>query len=136
MLDAKFNLLGRSPEEGFNCLSYLYWFLKESGFAVPDSFKGYDEKNYIEKWKENPKRAKLLMLRYLLSLGEKVSAGFLYQGDIALMNHQGNIFNAIYIGRGNFLTCDERAGIIVVSKSKIKYENMKGIRPCLRQSQS
>lgn len=129
MLGAKYNLYGHSPEEGFNCLSYIYWFYREMGVDVPDRMGRHNKDNYIRYWEKSPKRAKLALVRYLKRLGESIDPAFYRAGDLVLLKGE-EMLNAIYLGNGNFLTCDMRVGVIVVPRRGIDCDVVEVIRPC------
>ena len=132
MLGARYNLYGLSPQEGFNCFSYVWYFYREVGLDIPDKFHGYTKENYLKKYIQDPDAAKEIMFKYFRKLGDPVNINYIWPGDFVFIRDE-EIVNAIYVGNGNFLTCDMRIGVIVVPRKRIKYDSMEAIRPCLKQ---
>ncbi|RLA87309.1 MAG: hypothetical protein DRG40_00675 [Deltaproteobacteria bacterium] len=129
MLGAPYRFDGEDPKSGFNCLSYLYWFYRSLGVEVPDRFRSLSRENYLAYYREAPGRAKLTMLRYLMGLGKRSDPEHKRPGDLVLMEGD-EVFNAIYLGGGKYLTCDTRVGIVVVPQKGLTAKRQVVIRLC------
>jgi cell wall-associated NlpC family hydrolase len=137
MHDAPYSLAGEDPRSGFNCLSYARWFYREIGVRVPKKYGGWTEKNYLARYRRDPDGAKEVMRDYFRSLGTVTAESPRppgkdrpRPGDLVLFSRDGDIFSAICLGKGNYLTCDADAGIVVLSRRHLTFDGMEVIR-CL-----
>ena len=135
MFEAPYALGGMDKREGFDCISYLYFFYRELGAEIPEEEGGFDVQNYAEKYQENPGKAKRALLRYILKIGEPVQIEFMQAGDLAIFRKDGEVTTAIFLGSGKFLSCDERAGVIIIPRRSLTFDRMEARRPCLRLCQ-
>jgi hypothetical protein len=133
MLDASYNLRGETPQQGFNCVSYLHWYYEQQGYKMPRTLGECSDKNYISYWERSPRQAKITLLRHVKRLGVTLDSSFCIVDDIVLLKGKDEIMNAVYLGRGKFLSCDMRIGIVVIPQQALDCEIAGIIRPKLEE---
>ena len=90
------------PINGWDCFNMLLDFYQAFGYQFPTEFEGYSLKAYKDLWLEDQDKAKQVLSRFLLSLGEPVEKNFFIRGDLLLFRiPRKNLFSAIALGNGN-----------------------------------
>lgn len=138
MLGAPYRLGGMSPEAGFDCMSYIYYFLRGVGAELP--LRSTDGTVSIEDYpvffERDPVAAKALLRREGRGVLQRVAEpGRIAPADVLIAYKRGeDPTTSIYVGAGNILSCDVRVGIIVCPRTMLACDRMEVLRPCLRQS--
>jgi len=141
MIESPYRLGAMAPGEGFDCLSYLVFFYRELGVKLPARHRQYTLGNYAVEFRKDPARAKEALYRFLKRFGEPVeNHAFMQPGDLCLIKGiekpistllpGRDLVSAIYVGAGNLMSCDRRAGIVIFPKHKIATEITEVRRPC------
>jgi len=114
-IDAPFILGDKS--KGWDCLNSLAEFYDSVGKPVPREFKGFNEQNYAEKWKDGEGKKELR--EFLLSLGESIDPNYAFDGDLFIFDGEETAFPGIYLGRGHLLMVFDK-GVKVVALKAMK----------------
>ena len=81
---------------GFDCLSMILKIYRDMGVKFPDSWDGWTEQNYAERWNKGEGREEFL--QWLSQLGKRVDSNFIRKGDVIIFNRNGFIGPGIYLG--------------------------------------
>jgi cell wall-associated NlpC family hydrolase len=96
--------LGGNDLSGMDCLMLVNSIGRELGADIPDKFRGITEEDYTKLWTDFPEQAKLTLLSYVLSLGEKVEVPFMFPPDLVLFKDgEGILGVGLYVGKGMIL---------------------------------
>lgn len=132
MLDAKYCLGGMSPEVGFDCLSYLYYFLEGIGAAPPSTSSDGEHAigNYLEYFERDPREAKAVMWREIRKFLAPVQERNAFRpADVFVTHKRGEEpTTSVYVGAGNLLTCDVRVGIMVYPRRFLVCDRIEVLR--------
>ena len=89
-------------------------------YNLPEKYRGITINNYAEVFQKDPKAAKRYMFSFINKISCSLDKNFMRAGDLLIIAGRNNdICTAIYIGAGNILTCDVRAGVIVAPKNRL-----------------
>lgn len=107
--------LGGFGEEGFDCLSMVYYFYSSMGIELPIEFEGIAFEDYRIHASDMG-----LFSRFLHSLGEKIPRVFTLPGDLAIIEPTGETHPAIVMLNGLLLMGSVDLGIIQAPLRLIK----------------
>ena len=111
------------PEEGLDCLSFIWSFYRDMGKVLPTFFMGVDKETYAKVWEEDREEAKRLFIAYLRANLEEVEA--YKQGDILVVEQGEKFIVGIYVQMGNILYADPRVGIVLLPLSSLRIDRMR-----------
>lgn len=122
MIGSPYLLGGCDHIRGFDCFSYWYHFYTELGISLPQAEGEFDLGNYAQKYADDPKGAKETMISFIRSMGEVIGPCYMRPADLCLFPNRDETNTAIYVGSGNLLTCDVKAGVILLPKFRLQSE--------------
>jgi len=107
------------PFKQYTCMGFLYAFYTELGVSVPDRFEDLTLKNYMEKYRIDPRGIQIKMLKLIRSLGKASKATLPHLGDMLVISQNTTkknvippgLFPAVYVGKGQAMTSYLRTGI-------------------------
>lgn len=109
--------LGKPFQEGaigpdaYDCVGFIYRFVKDAGKDIPDSFQDFNTENYSTLTKGN-KESEIEYLRaWLLTLGKEISVGQKLAGDLILVDAGAGIFVALYGGNNHAVSVFQKDGV-------------------------
>ncbi len=98
--------------KGCDCLGLIYYIqtnaLKKS---MPKEYKSYDDKNYVDLYKDNHEKAIELMYEYFDSFAKRVDIKYLSVGDIVCCIAENNKFAGVYVGNNQILSSIPNIGV-------------------------
>jgi len=103
------------PWEKFSCIGLMHDFYTDIGIDVPDNFGGIALDDAISEWRNAPARAISVMLSLFKTLGEKGNTKYPSVFDVLVIRRRGEIFPAIALPGGRFMTSTLGEGVIVGS---------------------
>lgn len=110
---------GATGPDAFDCVGFIYRYLKDEGRDVPDTFQSWTLADYFD-LARGPKDREVGKLReWLLTLGAEIPVGQIVAGDLILVDMSNGIqFAALYAGNRNAITVINRDGVRVFSLGK------------------
>jgi len=127
IIEVPYKLGGFTPEEGFDCFSFLYYFYDKLGFNIPpldDLGYGINRDNYVELYEANPKRMLRIMFRVICKLTTSGKLNYLEVPDTLIYKSNGGDSSGIYIGQSNILVLDVNLGICVIPRKHLKMDGV------------
>ncbi len=105
---------GAHGDGGYGCVDLIHALCVDLEKKVPNRFRDWDLKNYVELYQTDRLKAEAVLLDLSKTLGEEVSVHELVAGDILICRQErGNLFPALYVGNGNAISAFTRAGVNV-----------------------
>jgi len=105
---SKYNKIGKSPEEGFNCLSVcLDWYKNVLGgnFEFTDSIAGIDWNILVNEFHKNPHKIFNNVENELLKTFDIIPIKDIKKGDfVAFEDEKGILYPGVYAGNCQILT--------------------------------
>ena len=117
---APYGLGGFSREEGFDCLSLIISIGRDLKINMPMTFGGYDVETYPSLWESDVRKAKVLLLNYVMGIGEEIPVGRLYVPDLVMVEDEEDFFFGIAAGNGNILSAFINFGVQVRKMRQFK----------------
>ena len=83
------------------------------GIKLPEEFEGYRIADYPEIWLADKRLAKTLLLRFVMSIGERIKTYQAFVGDLLVLQQPGTgeISIGVHSGNGYALVAFEDAGV-------------------------
>ena len=121
-MDAPYKLGGSHREEGYDCLSFFYYFYKALSVDLGQSFHGYTMLNYNERWEAGQGRKDFM--DFLTSIGTHIEVLHMMPGDVLVFGADDVVFPGVYLGNNNVLTCFLKYGVVVIPMRNIEHRLM------------
>lgn len=120
IVGAPYKLGGKSKEEGFDCLSMIFFFVDKWGISIPESFEGVTRDNYVEFWNKDQHEAREKLVKFLAYLGKKIKPDRVRSGDFVLCTARDQTLTGIYLGQGKILCIFDDAGVKIITTNIVK----------------
>ena len=125
---------GQSKEEGFDCLTMFVRAAEIIGQELPTEFGAFQRKDYAEQgvklWRKNRRKAMLILIRFLRSIGMQIEPKNRLPGDIVMVRilDMKKIVFGILAGPYEILCSLEDEGNKIVDLKKVRHEFKEVIR--------
>jgi len=107
---------GKGPDS-YGCLGLVYAFAKAAGKPIDESvwqFQGFSIDNFMEDWKQNPRKLEQIMIDAAERVGVEVSINKKLAGDLVILRAaNGGCFPGIYVGNSHCMASYWNAGVRV-----------------------
>ena len=111
--------VGQSFEK-CNCMELVYNWFNEIGITLPDSYKGLNLQNHVEKWQKDRKSTGKIMLELFKTLGKKADVNKIKRHDLLAIQEKDNVFAAIAVGTNTAITSNINIGVRVFRIGQFK----------------
>jgi len=109
------------PNEGLDCLSFIWTFFNDTGRKMPEEFEGLTCATYPELWKKDKIEAKRTFIRFLSSNLTEIDKHRSLPGDVLVCNDGVIGINA---GNGHIVTVIEDQGVKVLKLSNLRVKRV------------
>lgn len=107
----KFGSGSRGKNGMIGCLDLIHDILRKSGKKVPDEWRGLTIENYGEWVKENPDKVNDMLIDLVKEVGREMPIAAKLGGDVLIIEQEGNLFPAIYIGNEHAVASFVKLGV-------------------------
>jgi len=102
---------GFDPDHGIDCLGMILKIYRKLGYVFPMEFKGFTERNFLEKWRRGEGRD--VLREFIKSLGHPIDVNFAQSSDLFYGEIDKKYIFGIYLGQDNALVMFDTGGRVL-----------------------
>jgi cell wall-associated NlpC family hydrolase len=119
---------GAYGPEAYDCVGFIWRYLRDQGINVPDNWNDLNEHNYFHLARGSKKRECDTLRKWVLTLGKEIPANQRLAGDILLCEIKDILFVTVYCGNNHAISVSREQGVRVISIDSKYIKSVTAIR--------